>query len=58
MAFDRTSGGHRFNISSDVCARCGMSWKHFEDNGKPICVGQNPEPRERMTIPDDDETAS
>jgi hypothetical protein len=48
MAFDRTSGGHRFDFSSGVCHRCGMTREHYEDNGKPICRGKPADRRKRQ----------
>jgi hypothetical protein len=40
MAFDRRAGGHSFDFSRDVCAKCGMTRELFEDNGKPPCQGK------------------
>lgn len=37
MAFDRKAAGHRFDFSSEVCVKCGMTRKYFRDNGGPRC---------------------
>lgn len=41
MPFDRQAGRHAFDLERGVCARCGMSREHFQDNGEPACSGQS-----------------
>jgi hypothetical protein len=41
MPFDRKAGGHAFDLERGVCARCGMSREHFQDNDEPACSGQS-----------------
>jgi hypothetical protein len=53
MPFNRNAGGHSFAFRDDVCAKCGMTRPHFEDNGEPPCPGRKPEAREHITIEDD-----
>jgi hypothetical protein len=36
-------GEHAFNIN-DVCDRCGMTRKQYEDRRQPRCPGQRPPP--------------
>jgi hypothetical protein len=50
MAFDQRSGGHEFQFHNDVCAKCGMKRKNYEDRGKPPCSGKKRDP---MPIPND-----
>jgi hypothetical protein len=54
MSFNRQAGGHNFAFGNDVCTKCGMSRKKYEDNGSPRCTGQSAEKRERLSIPDDE----
>ena len=54
MTFDPRSGGHSFEFSSDVCAICGMTRKHFEDHGRPQCAAKKPKGKEPMRVPDYD----
>jgi len=55
MVFDRTAGGHRFAFGNNVCIRCGMSRREFEDGGRPRCTGQRPKLRQPVTFPPDDD---
>lgn len=54
MAFKRDAGGHAFDFSTGVCAKCDMTRENYEDNGEPACTGRKPEKREAFRIPDDD----
>jgi ribosomal protein L37E len=47
MVFDRRAGGHAFNFSSGVCAKCGMTREHFQDNDKPACKGKPSAPPDK-----------
>jgi hypothetical protein len=40
-------GHHEF--SNDVCAKCGMTRKQYDDSGKPRCKG-NPEVPEQVVF--------
>jgi hypothetical protein len=46
MAIDRRAGGHAFDFSTDVCAKCAMTRPYYEDNGHPNCAGQAPKARD------------
>ena len=46
MAFDRKAGGHRFDFGSEVCLKCGMTRKYFQDNGEPRCERRPNKPLE------------
>jgi hypothetical protein len=39
MTFNRQAGGHAFDVDRGVCAKCGMSREHYEDNAEPRCIG-------------------
>jgi len=55
MAFNRNAGGHAFDFSTGVCAKCDMTREHYEDNGQPACIGCKPAKREAFRVPNDDE---
>jgi hypothetical protein len=50
MTFDRMSGGHAFDFDAGVCQRCGMTRKHYQDNGEPRCTGRKSDTAERISI--------
>jgi len=39
MGFSLKAGDHAFDFSAGVCAKCGMTREHYEDNGEPRCTG-------------------
>jgi hypothetical protein len=53
MTRDKNAGGHAFIFDTDVCGKCGMTRRHFDDNGEPNCTGKRP-PSPQL-VPDDDE---
>lgn len=46
MSFNSKAGGHRFDFSSEVCVKCGMTRKYFQDNREPRCEGRPNKPLE------------
>jgi hypothetical protein len=54
MAFKRDSGGHAFDFSTGVCAKCDMTREYFQDNKQPPCTGRKPDKREAFRVPDED----
>jgi hypothetical protein len=55
MTFKRNAGGHAFDFSTGVCAKCDMTREDYQDKGQPACAGQKPAKREAFRVPDDDE---
>jgi hypothetical protein len=53
MAFDRTAGGHSFDELGGTCTKCGLSWKRYSDNGKPVCRGKPAEKPKRQFADED-----
>jgi hypothetical protein len=33
----RNEKGHSFDVDTGICAKCGMTFKEYEDHGKPPC---------------------
>ena len=54
MAFKRNAGGHAFDFSTGVCAKCDMTAEYFRDNKEPACTGRKPDKREPFRVPDGD----
>ena len=52
MPLDRTARGHRFDIDSRACVRCGMTHKEFLEKGRPACMGQPQEKSEQSIEPE------
>jgi hypothetical protein len=47
-----TASGHSFHPVYEVCAVCGITRPHYENNGKPRCGGRQ-SGFERFIEPDD-----
>lgn len=54
VAFNRNAGGHAFDFSAGVCAKCDMTREDYQDKGQPACTGRKPEKREAFRVSDDD----
>jgi hypothetical protein len=54
MSPRRRASSHAFDFDRDVCERCGITRPHFDDNGRPPCVGRVsvPLPQPRIPVPD------
>jgi hypothetical protein len=54
---DYTAGGHAFDFSTHVCAKCGMTWTNYvDDPRRPACHGHKPmEPINERPIPIEDD---
>jgi hypothetical protein len=54
VAFKRNAGGHAFDFSTGVCAKCDMTREDYQDKGQPACTGRKPDKREAFHVPDGD----
>jgi hypothetical protein len=43
MGSNKLVKGHAFNFETDICARCGMTRRQYEDAGEPNCTGKRRE---------------
>jgi len=48
----RLENGHSFDFDTEVCQKCGMSKKEYEDNkDRPACTGRQKTQEERGPTP-------